>query len=83
MIREAVKLPDHLIKAHMRQIEDLEYVHVQRAPQGGSFRYRLLTQKKAAPILDGLTPPEVLAEKWEKWAKSGNGPKTPAEADKH
>jgi hypothetical protein len=83
LIRENVKLPDHLIKAHMRQIEDLEYVHVQRAPQGGSFRYRLLPQKKAAPVLDGLTPPAVLAEKWEKWVKSGKRPKSTAEADKH
>lgn len=90
MIREAVRLPDHLIKTYMRQIEDLEYVHVQRAPQGGSFRYRLLPQKNAAPILEGLTPPGELAEKyrpsgsdWEKWAKSGNRPKPPAEAHKH
>lgn len=83
MIREAVKLPDHIIKMHMRQIEELEYVQVQRAPQGGSFRYRLLPRKNAAPILEGLTPPEELAQKWEKWNKSGNRPKTPAEADKH
>jgi DNA primase catalytic core len=76
MIREAVKLPDHLIKAHMRQIEDLEYVQVQRAPQGGSFRYRLLPQKKAPAVLDGLLAPPALAEKWNKWAKSGNRPKT-------
>jgi hypothetical protein len=76
MIREAIKLPDHLIKAHMRQIEDLEYVQVQRAPQGGSFRYRLLPQKKAPAVLDGLLAPSALAQKWEKWVKSGNRPKT-------
>lgn len=83
MIREAIRLPDHVIKAHMRQIEDLEYVQVQRAPQGGSFRYRLLSQKKALAVLEGLTEPGTLAEKWKKWVKSGNHPKTPAKAHKH
>ena len=63
MIREATKLPDHMIKRHMREIEDLEYVQVQRTPQGGSFRYRLLPQKKTPALLDGLLTPEALAEK--------------------
>lgn len=71
MIREAVRLPDHVIKTHMRQIEELEYVQVQRAPSGGSFRYRLLPQKKAPAILEGLTAPEVLAQKYR---PSGVGP---------
>jgi hypothetical protein len=74
MVREATKLPDHLIKRHMREIEDLEYLTVQRAPQGGSFRYRLLPQKQAPALLDGLLTPESLAGKVEqvgqKW-KSG------------
>jgi DNA primase catalytic core len=83
MVREAVRLPDHVIKAHMSQIEELEYVHVQRAPQGGSYRYRLLPQKKAAPVLDGLTTPDALREKWKKWVKSGNRQKPPAEAHQH
>jgi DNA primase catalytic core len=63
MIREATKLPDHIIKRHMREIEDLEYVVVQRAPSGGSFRYRLLPQKQAPALLDGLLSPESLAQK--------------------
>ncbi len=71
MVREVVKLPDHLIKRHMREIEDLEYVQVQRATQGGSYRYRLLPQKKASPVLGGLLDPEALARKvgevGEKW----------------
>ena len=75
-VREVTKLPDHLIKRHMREIEDLEYLQVQRAPQGGSFRYRLLPHKKAPAVLDGLLAPEVLSEKWNKWNKSGNLPKT-------
>jgi DNA primase catalytic core len=64
MIREATKHPDHLIKRLMREIEDLEYVQVQRAPNGGSFRYRLLPQKKAPAVLDGLLVPSALAERW-------------------
>lgn len=75
MIREAVKLPDHLIKRHMREIEDLEYVQVQRATSGGSFRYRLLAHKKTPAILDGLTPPDLLETAWKKRnnrVKSGN-----------
>jgi hypothetical protein len=63
MIREATKLPDHIIKRHMREIEDLEYVVVQRAPSGGSFRYRLLPQKQAPALLEGLLSPESLAQK--------------------
>jgi DNA primase catalytic core len=63
MIREATKLPDHIIKRHMREIEDLEYVQVQRAPSGGSFRYRLLPQKKTPAVLDGLLTPDLLAQK--------------------
>lgn len=82
-VREAVRLPDHLIKRHMREIEDLEYVEVRRAKQGGSFRYRLLPQKKSVPVLDGLTTPEALTQKWNKWVKSGNRPKSPAKAYEH
>jgi len=79
-VREAVRLPDHVVKRLMREIEELEYVEVRRALKGGSFRYRLLPQKKAAPVLDGLTAPDVLREKWDKWNKSGNRSKPPAEA---
>ncbi len=66
MIREAIRLPDHVIKTYMRQIEDLEYVQVQRAPSGGSFRYRLLPQRQAPALLEGLTTPEALTQKAEK-----------------
>ena len=62
-VRDEVKLPDHMIKRHMRQIEDLEYVEVRRAVNGGSFRYRLLPQKKAPDVLAQLTTPEQLAAK--------------------
>jgi len=62
-VREATRLPDHMIKRHMREIEDLEYVQVQRSPNGGSFRYRLLPHKKTPAVLDGLLTPEALAAK--------------------
>ncbi len=65
MIRETTKLPDHMIKRHMREIEDLEYLQVQRSPQGGSFRYRLLPHKKTPAALDGLLPLEAMAQKVE------------------
>jgi len=69
-IREAVNLPDHIVKRHMRQIEELEYVQVQRASKGGSFRYRLADIARPRH-LDGLITPQLLAEKWDKRSKSG------------
>lgn len=76
-VREFTRLPDHLLKKHMRAIEDLEYVSVTRAAQGGSFRYRLLPKQKDQPVLAGLIPPEILSEKWDQWVKSGSSPKNP------
>ncbi len=75
MVREATGQPDHLVKRHMREIEELEYIEVRRAPSGGSFHYRLLPQKKAPAVLAGLITPQALAERWEKRNKrdkSGN-----------
>lgn len=70
-IREAVNLPDYMVKRYMRQIEELEYVTVQRAPQGGSFRYRMAEAVKTPRHLDGLMTPEALRDKWDKWNKVG------------
>jgi len=61
-IREATKLPDHIVKRYMRQIEELEYVEVQRSSQGGRFRYRLLERDRPQQI-EGLTTPEELARR--------------------
>jgi DNA primase len=63
-VRDAIKLPDHITKRYMRQIEELEYVEVRRAVNGGSYRYRLLPQKKAPDVLAQLTTPQALAAKW-------------------
>ena len=79
-VREYTRLPDHQLKKHMRSIEDLEYVGVTRASQGGSYRYRLLPKQKSPPVLEGLIEPQVLQEKWNKWVKSGNTPKNPPQA---
>ena len=81
-IREATQLPDHMVKRHMRQIEELEYVQVQRAPQGGSFVYRLLPEAAAPAKLAGLTSPEMLEEKWDKWNKVGQRPLSQLRAGK-
>ena len=75
-VREHTRLPDYLLKRHMRAIEDLEYVEVQRSGRGGSYRYRLVSGRKAPPVLEGLSTPVALAEKWNKWVQSGTGPKT-------
>lgn len=79
MIREATRLPDHMIKRHMREIEDLEYVQVQRAPSGGSFRYRLLPGKKTAAVLGGLLTPEALKQKAEQAGQKRKSVKTARE----
>jgi DNA primase len=62
-VREFTKLPDHIVKRHIRSLEELEYVSVTRAPSGGCYRYRLLAAEEASPALTGLTPPDELKEK--------------------
>jgi DNA primase catalytic core len=62
-VREALRQPDHIVKRTMRQLEELEYVQVQRAANGGSFRYRLTPGETPSP-LDGLLTPEALAAAW-------------------
>ncbi|MEM9298201.1 MAG: hypothetical protein AAGA64_07400 [Bacteroidota bacterium] len=71
-VREKVKLPDHLIKRYMRQIEDLEYVEVKKSSQGRSYRYRLLPSKRPNRTLDGLTSPQELKKNWNNWKRTGN-----------
>jgi hypothetical protein len=63
-VRQVTGLPDHIVKRGMRSLEDLEYVTVRRSRQGGSFRYQLAGQPPAVDLLDGLTTPEQLAQKW-------------------
>lgn len=63
-VRQVTGLPDHIVKRGMRSLEDLEYVSVRRSRQGGSFRYQLAGKPPAVDLLNGLTTPEQLAEKW-------------------
>ena len=73
-IREHTKLPDYTIKRVIRELEELEYLDVRRSAQGGSYRYRLAATHTAPAIFDGLTSPEELRQKWNKWDKSGTPP---------
>ena len=68
-VREAVQLPDYLVKLYMRQVEELEMIEVQRATRGSSFRYRLVERRDIRATLQGLTPPAGLAEKWKSGTK--------------
>jgi hypothetical protein len=63
-VRQITGLPDHIVKRGMRSLEDLEYVSVRRARNGGSFKYQLAGQPPAVDLLDGLTTPEQLKEKY-------------------
>ena len=63
-VRQVTGLPDHIVKRGMRSLEDLEYVSVRRSRNGGSFRYQLAGQPPAVDLLDGLTTPEQLKEKY-------------------
>jgi DNA primase catalytic core len=63
-VRQITGLPDHIVKRGMRSLEDLEYVSVRRARNGGSFKYQLAGQPPAVNLLDGLTTPEQLKEKY-------------------
>ena len=73
-IREATRLPDHIVKRSMRALEELEYVEVTRCARGGSYRYRLAPGDAPSPALEGLTKPDALAEKWNNRDKSGTRP---------
>lgn len=68
-VREAVQLPDYLVKLYMRQVEELEMIEVHRATRGSSFRYRLVEQRDHRATLQGLTPPAELAQKWKSGTK--------------
>lgn len=63
-VRQFTGLPDHIVKRGMRSLEDLEYVSVRRARNGGSFKYQLAGQPPAVDLLSGLTTPEQLKEKY-------------------
>ena len=57
-VREHTRLPDYLLKRHIRAIEELEYIEVpQRTARGGSYRYRLVEDHKAPRSSKASVPP--------------------------
>jgi hypothetical protein len=58
-IRESTGWSDSQIKAHIRQLEDLEYLIVGRSERGKTFRYELAPDG-AGKRLSGLTDPAKL-----------------------
>ncbi len=73
-------LPNHQVKGAMQELEELEYVEVQRAVRGSRFTYRLVSddQKKRMPMAGLLTPVELFnrvteAEQVSHGRRSGRG----------
>ena len=65
-VREFTRLPDHMVKRHMRALEELEYVNVTRTASGGSYRYKLLPETITSPALKGLGHPDELEKRGKK-----------------
>jgi len=59
-IREWLSLPDHVVKRHMRLLEELEYVNVKRDTKNGYMSYTLLPHNRESIYLEGLTEPESI-----------------------
>lgn len=59
-IREWLNLPDHMVKRHMRLLEELEYVNVKRDSKNGYITYTLLAQTTKDSYLEALTSPKDL-----------------------
>ncbi len=60
-VRQWAGLPNHQVKLAMRELEDLEYLEVQRATRGSRYMYRLVVdaQKGRTPMTGLLTPVEL------------------------
>ena len=78
LIREATRLPDHLVKRYMRAVEDLEYVEVIRARNGGAHAYRLQKRERQAWALEGLSTPEDLEKRLQKAGQPEQDRATPS-----
>lgn len=62
-IREATGLPNHRIKELFSELEELEYLEVEKGVRGGSYRYRLITGKKQEDFAKCLLTAEELQAK--------------------
>ena len=69
-IREHTGWPDHQIKAHIKQLEEMEYLVVENLKSRGQFAYRLNNPKQRKP-LKGLLTPEELAKHLEGFGLTG------------
>ena len=58
-IREFTGWPDHQIKAHIKQLEEMEYLVVENLKSRGQFAYRLNNPNKRKPLKGLLTPEEL------------------------
>ena len=63
-IREETGLPNHRIKDLFAELEELEYLEVEKGSRGSSFVYRLVSGKVAKPLC-GLLSPAQLKKKME------------------
>jgi DNA primase len=60
-VRAWAGLPNHQVKLAMRELEEMEYVDVERAVRGSRYSYRLVidTEKRRSPLSGLLTPVEL------------------------
>jgi len=54
-------LPNHQVKLAMHELEELEYVEVERSTRGSRFTYRLMVEadRKRTPLAGLMTPVEL------------------------
>jgi hypothetical protein len=78
-IREETGLPNHRIKDLFHELEELEYLEVEKSSRGGSFVYRL-TDRKSTNKASGLLTTEQLKKKLEnKSGRSGRNTVLPVQ----
>ena len=61
-VRSWSGLPNHQVKLAMHELEELEYIEVDKAPRGSRFVYRLVADAKSrqVPLTGLLTPVELM-----------------------
>src|SRR5262249_27861195 len=70
-IREESGLPNYRIKELFKELEELEYLEVEKSRRGGSFIYRLVSGKPLESIA-GLLSTEQLKKKWVEVERNGH-----------
>jgi DNA primase catalytic core len=59
-IWEYTSWPDHQIKAHIKQLEEMEYLVIENTKSRGQFAYRLNNPGNRKPLKGLLTPQELM-----------------------